>query len=101
MPSPDPHINRHSHDYPEIVIHLGNDPDKPEELGAVIEFGMGDDSLVVDSTSCIYVPKGVPHGPLVWKKVDRPHIEMVIMPGAGTVEESNPAGYLKPEQTKK
>jgi hypothetical protein len=57
------------------------------------------DKLVPRSNT--YIEIGVPHGPLVWKKVDRPHIEMVIMPGAGTVEESNPAGYLKPEDTKK
>jgi hypothetical protein len=94
IPSPNPHIERHSHNFDEIVIHLGNDPDNPEELGAVIEFGMGDETLTIDKTSCLWVPRGIPHGPLVWKKVDKPHIEMVIMPGAGTLKESNPAGYL-------
>jgi hypothetical protein len=97
MPEPNPHILRHEHDYPEIVLHLGNDPENPEELGAEIDFGVGDETLKITRTSALYIPKGVPHGPLTWKKVDRPHIQMVVMPGAGNVRESNPAGYLPPE----
>jgi hypothetical protein len=94
MPSPNPHIGSHEHDYDEFVIHIGADPKHPEELGAEIEFVVGEDKLVIDKTSALYIPKGVKHGPLTWKKVDKPHLEIVVMPGAGTIKESNPAGYL-------
>jgi hypothetical protein len=30
MPSPNPHIEEHAHDYPEIVLHIGADPENPE-----------------------------------------------------------------------
>ena len=94
MPSPNPHINAHAHDYDEIVLHLGSDPKNPEYLGAKIEFMVGGEKLVIDKTSALFIPKGVEHGPLTWDKVERPHIQMVVMPGAGTVKDSNPAGYL-------
>lgn len=98
MPEPNPHILHHAHDFDEIVLHFGSDPQNPEELGAEIEFVVGDETLKINKTSALFVPKGVPHGPLTWKKVVRPHIQMVVMPGAGNVKESNPAGYLPKEK---
>ena len=95
MPEPNPHIHDHAHDYNEIVLHVGTDPDNPEELGAEIEFVVGGQKLTINKTSALFIPKGVEHGPLTWKKVDRPHLQMVVMPGAGTLKESNPAGYLE------
>ena len=94
MPEPNPHIHNHAHDYDEIVLHLGADPQNPEYLGGEIEFVVGGEKLTIDKTSALFIPKGVDHGPLTWKKVEKPHIQMVVMPGAGTVQESNPAGYL-------
>jgi hypothetical protein len=94
MPDPNPHILEHVHDYDEIVMHIGSDPANPEYLGAEIEFVVGDEKLIITRTSSLFIPKGVKHGPLTWKKVERPHIQMVVMPGAGTIQESNPAGYL-------
>jgi hypothetical protein len=93
MPDPNPHIMEHTHDYDEIVIHLGINPDDPEDLGAEIEFYLGGEKLVLNKTSTVYVPKGVRHGPLIWKRVDRPHLEMTIMLGAGTLAEADPGGY--------
>jgi len=100
MPSPNPHIHSHSHDYPEIVLHIGTDPKHPEELGGKIEFVVGGETIVIDKTSALYIPKGVEHGPLTWKDVKKPHIQMVVMPGAGTVKESNPAGYIPADKKK-
>jgi hypothetical protein len=94
IPAPNPHIQKHAHDYPEIVLHIGMDPKNPEYLGGKIEFVVGDEKLVIDKTSALFIPKGVEHGPLTWKSVEKPHIQMVVMPGAGTLKESNPAGYL-------
>jgi hypothetical protein len=94
MPEPNPHIESHSHNYDEIVLHIGADPQNPDYLGAEIEFVVGNEKLTIDKTSSLFIPKNVKHGPLTWKKVEKPHIEMVVMLGAGTVEESNPAGYL-------
>src|SRR4030043_244017 len=101
MPSPNPHIGIHTHDYPEIVLHIGTDPKNPEYLGGKIEFTVGDEKPVIEKTSALFIPKGVNDGPLTWKSVVKPHIQMVVMPGAGTIKESNPAGYLPSAKNKR
>ena len=93
MPDPRTHIYEHVHDYDEIVIHMGNDPNDREEHGGEIEFMLGGQPLTINKTSAVFVPKGVKHGPLTWKKFEKPHIEMAIMLGAGTLAEADPGGH--------
>jgi hypothetical protein len=95
MPDPNPHIGEHTHDYDEIILHMGTDPDNPEDLGGEIEIGMDDETVTINKTSAIYVPKGMKHGPLVWKRFERPHLELTIMIGAGTLAEADPGGHEK------
>jgi hypothetical protein len=95
MPDPNPHIGEHTHDYDEIILHIGTDPNNPEDLGAEIEIGMDGQPVIINRTSAIYVPKGVKHGPLVWKKFEKPHLELTIMIGAGTLAEADPGGHEK------
>lgn len=85
---PRPPIPKMRHDdFDEIVVHIGSDPDHPEDLGGVLEMGVGDGTVELDTTHCAYLPRGVDHGPLIWREVRRPLIEMAIMLGAGTLEE--------------
>ena len=96
MPDPNPHIYEHVNEhYDEIVLHLGNDFNNPEDLGAEIEFCVGGEPLTFDTTTAMFIPRGVKHGPLTWKRVSRPHIEMTITLGAGTLEQARPAGIKK------
>lgn len=77
-------IPKMRHDnYAELVFHFGNDPERPEDLGATMQFGIGDDLLEFDTSYCAYIPKELNHGPLRWKEVHRPMIEMALMLGAG------------------
>lgn len=100
MPDPNPHIGEHTHDYDEIVIHLGMDPQNPEDLGGEIEIMMDGKPITINSTSAIYVPKGVKHGPLTWKKFEKPHLEFTIMIGASTLAEADPGGHEKAKKEK-
>jgi hypothetical protein len=93
MPDPNPHILQHTHNYDEVVLHIGPDHENPEELGAEIEYVLGGEPLIIDKTSAVFIPRGVKHGPLTWKRVDRPHIQMSIMLGAGTLAEAAPGGW--------
>ena len=95
MPDPNPHIFEHKHDYDEIVIHLGTDPKNQEELGGEIEFMVDGQPLIINTTSAVYVPKGIKHGPLTWKKYSKPHLELTIMVGAGTLAQADPGGHQK------
>ena len=95
MPSPNPHIEEHVHDYDEIVIHLGTDPEDQEDLGGEIEFIVNGKPLIINKTSAVYVPKGIKHGPLTWKKYWHPHLELTIMIGAGSLAQADPGGHEK------
>ena len=94
MPEPRTHIHEHVHDYDEIVIHIGIDPNDREELGAEIESYMGDEKITGDKTTATFIPKHVEHGHLLWKNFTRPHMMMSIMLGTGDFAEANP-GALK------
>ena len=87
IPEPNPHIHEHVHDFDEIVLHIGGDPDNPEDLGGEIDFYVEGQPLTLTTTCGIFLPAGVSHGPLIWKKVTKPHIEMAIMLGTGSAEE--------------
>jgi hypothetical protein len=83
--------------YDEIVLHIGSDPQNPEDLGADLQFGVGGDMLNFNTSNCVFIPKGLIHGPLVWNNVRKPHIEMAIMLGAGTVMEGWADSWVKPK----
>jgi hypothetical protein len=81
-------IGEMKHDnFDEIVMHIGNDPEHPEDLGADMTFGLGGEEMQFNTNFAMYIPRGVKHGPLIWHKVRRPHIEMAIMLGASTLKE--------------
>jgi hypothetical protein len=52
------------------------------DLGGVVEWGMGAgeeaETFTLTSTTAIYVPPNLPHGPLVYKSVDRPILNIAI-----------------------
>ncbi len=77
----------HKHNYEEIFLFLGTDPQDTGNLGAEVEFWLGEgDSLekaVFTTSSAVYVPPGVAHFPQIWKNVQRPVMTMVIMPTTG------------------
>jgi hypothetical protein len=94
MPDPNPHIPEHSHSaHDEFVLHIGSDHKNPEDLGGEIECVVEGETLKINKTSALYVPAGVIHGPLTWKSVARPHLQMTIIMGAGTLAEAAPAGW--------
>ncbi len=94
MPDPNPHIFEHVHrNFEELVLHFGTDYQRPEELGAEIDFTLGGQSLKLDKTALVFVPKGISHGPLIWKKYTAPHLEMAIVPGATSLAEADPGGH--------
>jgi hypothetical protein len=101
MPDPNPHIYEHVHDYDEIVIHIGTDPENQEELGGEIEFIVEGQPLKINKTSAVYVPKGIKHGPLTWKNYQKPHLELTIMIGAGSLAEADPGGHRKRKEKNK
>jgi hypothetical protein len=79
VPDPNPHIHEHTHQSDEIVLHIGGDVNNPEDLGGEIEFYVGGQPLTFATTTGLFIPAGVPHGPVTWKRVNKPHLEMTIL----------------------
>jgi hypothetical protein len=77
----------HKHNYEEIFLFLGTDPQDTAKLGAEVEFWLGEgdelEKAVFTTSSAVYVAPGVAHFPQIWKNVKRPVMTMVIMPTTG------------------
>ena len=72
----------HKHDnFSEIFLFVGTNPNDPTDLGAEAEFCLGEgeeqEKILINTSSSIYVPPGMAHFPLTWKKVKRPCILVV------------------------
>ena len=90
QPEPNPmHASYESHDYDEIILNIGTDPQNPAYLGAEIEGYMGDERQIQNTTSALFIPRHVPHGRVTWKSFERPHIQMAIKL-SGTIEPMGP-----------
>ena len=85
IPSPNPHIHEHVHDYDEIVLHWGGDFERPQVLGGEITFYIGGQPVTFNTTTGIFIPRGVSHGPIIWNKFEFPHVEMAMMLGTGDI----------------
>ena len=85
----------HSHPNDQVTLLIGSDPQNPEYLGAEVESYLGGTRLLNDKTNALFIPGGVDHGKVSWKKFEKPHILMSIMVGTGDFEKANPAGFNK------
>jgi hypothetical protein len=82
MPQPAAPVRNHVHDSDQIVLFLGADHKRPQVLGGEIEFGIGDQPVVFNTSAGIYIPGGLPHGPVSWKQYHSPQIQMSLMLGS-------------------
>jgi hypothetical protein len=64
----------HSHDFDIYLIFLGFDPGGMGKLGAEIEMSFGEEGekYIINSPTTVYIPKGLVHCPLEFKRVDKP-----------------------------
>jgi hypothetical protein len=110
----------HYHDdFMQILCFLGTNPKDVRDFGgAVIEFCLGkeEEKHIIDSPVIVPLPKGMPHGPLYFKKIPKPVIFLEIMlarkyhsnlppppgaavPGAKPAKKAKPAGTAKSKST--
>lgn len=65
-------VNEHAHDYDEILMWMGSDPDHPKDLGGEISIDIEGENHRVTTTGSVYIPAGTRHCPLDFVRVDRP-----------------------------
>lgn len=64
-----PHVHE---DHDEVLLWMGNDPDHPKDLGARLVMTIDGEEHVITTTGSVFIPRGTPHCPLGWERVDRP-----------------------------
>ncbi len=67
----------HKHDFPQYLIFLGSDANDIVDLGGIIELTLSEDGKtmekhVITKATTVYIPAGLYHCPLVFKKVTKP-----------------------------
>jgi hypothetical protein len=72
----------HSHKFDEVITLFGTNPDNPQDLCGEVEFWIDDEKYMITKSCIIYMPKGLKHCPLIFKKVERPIFHYIIG-GAG------------------
>jgi len=72
----------HKHACNEIFWFLGTNPDDPGDLGAEVEFWMGEgkdtEVIKLNTSGVIFTPGGTLHLPVFFKKVKRPVLWTVL-----------------------
>jgi hypothetical protein len=63
----------HKHEFDQIVFFLGTNPQNDKEFDAEIEFYLGDEreKKVITSPTAVYIPAGLSHGPLFFKRIGK------------------------------
>ncbi len=70
----------HVHDYDEAIFFIGSDPRHFSDLGAEVEFSIGEEQEkhVFNCPTAVVIPKGLPHCPIVTKSIERPYLCMAV-----------------------
>jgi hypothetical protein len=76
---------KHAHDYDELLYFLGGNPMNFYDFRAEAEILMGEEEerYLIDTTTVIYVPKGLMHCPIYFLKVEKPIMFMHICSSTG------------------
>lgn len=82
---PEHWVDEHVHDYDEVLVWTGSDPENPKELGGEVTFEIEGVEHVVTTSGAVYIPAGTRHCPLGFGKIDHPFRFMAIaLSGDGT-----------------
>ncbi|MEM2320399.1 MAG: hypothetical protein QXS79_00720 [Candidatus Bathyarchaeia archaeon] len=90
------------HTADEIFLFIGTDPENPLDLGGEVEFwlGCGEDAekYIITKPTCIHIPAGLVHAPIVFRNVRRPFIEVICY--TKPVLDEHPVPVLPPNYKK-
>ncbi len=62
----------HKHEYDEVLAMFGTSTEDPYDLGGEVEFWLGDEKYILTKSCIIFIPSGLMHCPLIYRRVDRP-----------------------------
>jgi mannose-6-phosphate isomerase-like protein (cupin superfamily) len=62
----------HDHEFDEYLVFLGTDPDNPNDLCGEVELWIGGEKHTLTKSCAVFVPAGVKHAPIYFRRVDKP-----------------------------
>ena len=64
----------HQHEFPQYLHFFSANPDNARDFDAEIRITLGEEveTYVIDSPTAVYIPAGLPHGPLNFVKINKP-----------------------------
>ncbi len=72
----------HKHDCDEIFLFMGTNPEDSDDLGANIEFWLGEgeeaEQVKINTSALVLVPGGLLHMPMFVKNVRKPLLQVVV-----------------------
>jgi hypothetical protein len=74
---PEPHVHE---EFVENIGFFGTDPQDPFELNGEVEITLGDEKHTFTKSCVIYVPKGLVHCPIIFKRIDKPIFHFSVAP---------------------
>ena len=80
----------HSHDFDMYLFFLG--VDNMDDLGAEIDIGLGEEGEIhtITRPTSVYVPSGMVHCPLHFKRIDKPVLFIHVINAAKYVKKEIP-----------
>ena len=96
LPHEKPHMKvghpPHIHSEAELLIHIGTDPDNPEDLGAEVELYVGPEQErhVITESTVVFLPPNFIHGPWNPLRTTRPWIFIEVNQGLAHTEKFYP-----------
>jgi hypothetical protein len=62
------------HEFDQILCFVGRNVADLFDFQAVIELSLGEEAekYIITAPTMVYIPKGMPHGPLDFKKIEQP-----------------------------
>jgi mannose-6-phosphate isomerase-like protein (cupin superfamily) len=81
----------HKHASDQFLVFVSLDKENPYNIGAEMEVTLDGEKYQIREPTCVIIPEGVEHGPIVTKKVDRTYGFYSIRLDKGDPSEFNPA----------
>ncbi|MFP3975132.1 MAG: hypothetical protein ACLFVK_02790 [Dehalococcoidia bacterium] len=70
----------HTHPFDEVFTFFGTNFDDPHDLGGEVEFWLEDQQFVFSKSCFVYIPAGMKHCPLQFRRIDRPIFHFSLAP---------------------
>ena len=70
----------HAHDFDEICGFVGSNMEDTTDLGGEVDFSIDGKKMTITKTCFIFIPAGVSHGGLNFRKITRPVFQIAMSP---------------------